>query len=436
MENAKNSTGIALFSDQPFALTTVSEKIEDKLFGVPRKLLFSERIWSVKKEENLTFDLGDDNFYDEKSKQMTVRNSHYSLPDVVQMALDKEYKTFYSDTRIEYYLNGDRAIVDCPPKIFIDPRGTYCKPKGEYSSMLNEELFFVDMRKAKILFPEQKAWFESLEIQYPRVKWRFAVTHNTRQIEVAMSYHGVCDKNDFKEIMYMFQQNRWPENIRFSSLGNLRSRFHAIADIVENGGAKAFEEKAHLSQIEVCFAEKRTSIKLYAGYNDIAFNVINSDFYSEEDQVAMRKKFARAKTKKEEKFNLTVTGKTIEDSSGEFKYDKEFGCCTDESIILPLEVFQKWGKAWTTEELAKIQRLRTFDYENPDVVLFWKRVRTVNKVVNIASWTGALAIAAIIAILFFSGAIGSLIVPFIKTFAIGAGLWAVTKMLEKFVIPR
>lgn len=342
-------------NQKPTTALAIKSQVENLLLKTPAKIVFSERFWNIWDNDQIISDV-----------------ENYGIEPLFAMCKEfpDKIKIIFSDTVVEYYSNGMRAVKKAPFCAIINSDQIFWQQKknlGAFRRNASENVgpYLTDIAKMKKAFREDKAFFESLEKKYPGVKWRFNVTEDQEHYNISMNMDGRVNA-----CLFNYSGQHELRQMPFSTLTGLRKRFEAFGVMFSNRSTKAIDEHDEINTIEVNFGGHFKTVKTHVGFSDIPFDVA-------EKSVKDVKQLKHLLLNGAETFNVTLSGNLINETCNEFKFDENYGCCTDKTMILPPETYIAWSKPWTEQELALFSRERQFPYFNPDLEEEEQRKREV-----------------------------------------------------------
>lgn len=346
-------------------LPSVLSKVTDVEFPLFEKtknehLVFSERVWGLKKFEEFLFD-----------------PAKYGVSDY----LDQIYPyPVMSDTLVNYYSSGRREVVPAK-QVYIFHVDENSDVSLFFDRSYKKRGSFATMEQMLTLFPND-SYLQMLVKKYPYLHQnaRFYLPDRSDNYELAMkiknsrSYEG--------SLRGIFEQHT------FSTLANLQRRF-ALTSKVLSGHLTKEELDAwkKWKEVDIVVLKNnyyyRSSMKLLTGYVDIPYRVAEAILRKKgQDTFKLREKYL------EYGEPLTITGKYDVYSTNECNdystFNEHLGCPESGVFVFEPEVYHHWGREFTPRELAVINRERYFEYFNPDMKknqktknTLWTKIRSL-----------------------------------------------------------
>lgn len=290
----------------------------------PAVKVYSERVWGLKINQNLMFD-----------------TEKYSLQDLMIMALNIPMAKIYSDYAVNYYSNGKREYAPVKPISLVNqfrrPPLDGWKP--------------VSLEQGYKLFPD------ALKDIYLRRSLR-----NSHILVDREARNFILSLDEASDVYVPFNcaiqghQIRTDANIEMS--GNLRSFFAAFIQAVRNGqydlltdDLRTFEQVTYHNH-----QPKRCKIKMMIGFADLPYQTALKLVRKEDLDELKRQAQNGVK-----KFSLSAKGELLDAKNIRTSFFFRDG--GDEQIILaPQEVYERWGKDFPPQFLAKLSSQRQYNY--------------------------------------------------------------------------
>lgn len=312
--------------------------------GNPVKVkIFSERVWELKINNRLIFDM-----------------EKYSLRDLMSIALNIPMAKIYSDYAIEYYSDGSRKLCKAARICYVNKFRR--PPLASWRR--------ITARQARQLFPQE---LEQMNLS----RWLISA-HDNRRIFLtdpeAKSLILVMNEDyDYYLPFNCILNNSEVENCNkvsdFELDGNLLPLFSSLAQVLKKGLYDVLANNRDLCSFEQVRYErktedkdddilvpKQTNIRLAVGCADIPYEealriVCATDLDKLRRQYAEGTKF----------FSLTESGELLNArnvTSSVFYKDGS----TEKIVLLPQETFLKWGEKLPSEFMDKLAEPRNFAY--------------------------------------------------------------------------
>lgn len=354
-----NQKSVENASANPTTALAIKNQVENFFLTTPGKVVFRERFWNIWNDDEVLTDIGSD-------------HENYGIMPLVQLSnqVDEKISIIFSDTAVDYCSNGRRIVKAAPFVAVINTDKVFWQKKKELEEVCRRVStlghYLVDTRKMRKVFREKVDFFDKLEKKYPGVKWRFNVSDDHESFSIAMNLEGQTCARRFSTL------RDWDiAKLPYSTLTGLRKRFEAFSIMLSKGASESIDANETINTMEVSFNDQIETVKTYVGYAGIPFDVA-------EKSVKDIRKLKDLWLNGAETFNITLDGNIISNTCNEFKFNEDFGCCTDKVLLLAPEVYMAWGQPWTEKELVFFNRERKFPYFNPDLEEEERKKRVVS----------------------------------------------------------
>lgn len=280
--------------------------------------VISDYMWGLKIGEKVIYDLDD-----------------YSLLGALRKALLLPNAEVVSDTRIVYYMDGSREVEAIYAESFYDT-----------SSLLNDWVP-IDLEKARNLFPQSKEEFDQLEKNSKGLI--FLVSPDFLHLRLVSELYDSKPCNFF-EFCQGLEKNSETKCFISDSLmiSNLRQTFEWIAEKVRQGDAYDLKNNPALHEVKI-------GDKIYRFRVGFPYLSYQEALKIAKDQIVLKKAYVTDNPENKKFFNFWFDGELIVDSAQN----------SQTTYLFPAEIYEQWGRPFTTDELKKITRERDWRYCTP-----------------------------------------------------------------------
>lgn len=308
----------------------------DSLKNLPRTLVIKERVWGLKIGDKLIYDLED-----------------YAFESVLRKAQSMPMAKVFSDREFSYFLNGDRQLAVTSPKSWVNTfRG---RP------FANMEI--IDLNQLQGMGISD---FDYLNDQYPQVKnnrWLFLIDPEDGHYFLVMD--EISDSQmSFADYLEGRIINSEDSSVkRTDNIGNLQQTFKWIHEILEKGNYSALSEnpefstctrKRYQERADGTHRCKESNLRFLVGYPDLPFAKAK---LLVKDKAALRMAFLNG----QKEFCITQDGYML--SPANVVTSKYYQAGREDIILVPKEVYARWGREFSPAIKELLQRERKFDYK-------------------------------------------------------------------------
>ena len=306
--------------------------------GQGNLLVLRERVWGLKIGNMLVFDAG-----------------NYSLQSLLGFACNIPMAKVYSDRIICYYANGRRVMQKADPIALVNRFRT--PPMRDWMR--------IDFEAAARFFPEETA---KLRRGYPDISpknWRLLTDANVETLVLAQ------DETYDHFIPFHCVMNGSPVSLdycdpilgKLNGYGNLQPLFHEFATLLANGHYREIAKDKKLRCFERGYYARETGERsLYPGVSELELKVGFADIPFEQaillakNQTELRHRYVRG----ERLFSVDADGNVL--NARNVVNSRNFKPGGQRIILLPDNVYEAWGKDFSSEMLEFLAKERTFDY--------------------------------------------------------------------------
>jgi hypothetical protein len=333
-------------SSLPLALQKISKDCEVRSYNLydaanitlPRKLLLRERVWGLKLENQLIFDLED-----------------YALDSVLKKALRFPMAKVYSDRQIEYYMNGDRVMRVADPIGLVDFR----------EQPLLSDLQPIDAKQLEVVYP---GLLGDLMKEYSEIKpqnWRFMTDNKVSCIIMAMDEY--CDVYlpfaDYLNRQRVYKAEVKGNISKLSNVDNLQQTFKWYAENLRKGNYSvlAQDDKLHTCLFtqyvdnDSYYKVQKTRLSFLCGYIDLTYEQAL-------EVVSEPSDLRRAVMAGMKRFCVTVDGQVVD--AAKVVGSSHYSSGNERIILVPEFVYEKWGREFSEAVVGLLSRKRKFSYKS------------------------------------------------------------------------
>ena len=301
-------------------------------------LVLRERIWGLKIGNMLVFDVG-----------------NYSLQSLLGFACNIPMAKVYSDRVVCYYANGRRVMLQTEPIALVN----------RFRTPPMDDWMRIDFEAAARFFPVETA---KLTRDYPEINaknWRLLTDANVETLVLAQ------DETYDHHIPFHCVMAGLPVSLdycdpilgKLNGYGNLQPLFHEFASLLANGHYHEIAKDKNLRCFERgYYARDKDGGDLYSGVSELELKIGFADIPFEQavlltkNQVELRHRYVHG----ERLFSIDVDGTVLD--ARDVVNSRNFKPGRRRIILLPDNVYESWGKDFSSEMLEFLSKERKFDY--------------------------------------------------------------------------
>lgn len=286
--------------------------------GYATTSVIADYMWGIKVGEKVIYDLDD-----------------YSLLGATRRALLLPNAEVVCDTRIVYLRDGSRQVEAIRAKSLYD------------TSTLLTDWFPIDLDKARNLFPQCNEEFDQLEKNSERLI--FLVSPDFQHLRLVSELYDSEPRNFYEFCQALEKKSEMKCFIgQLHITSNLRQTFEWIAEKVRQGDAYELKNNPALHEVKIGGKTYRFRVGFpYLSYQE-ALKIAK-------DQIVLKKAYVTDNSENKKLFNFWFDGELIVDSAQN----------SQTTYLLPAEIYEQWGKPFTSDELKEITRERKWSYYAP-----------------------------------------------------------------------